>query len=170
MTDHWKRTNALPPGLQHFHRWWSPEGVPSNFRPADIDGVWHKKDGNRFLMIEFKPEDVERLPRGQEITLEGFSKLPGCTSLLILDKRWDDTTGEPVPQEEAVRIQVWIAGEAKVHDVTFTKLNSALGLWYLNEGPLVKHTVHEPPPPARVLPEFMQPGPTSREEMFRNLP
>lgn len=171
MTDTWKRTTALPPGLQHFVRWFRPEGVPSNFRPADIDGIWHDKRENRFLMFEFKPDGTEDIPYGQRITLEGFSKLPGCTSLLILDQRWDDTTGEPVPDEEAVTIRVWIDGEVKVHTIDFKRLNLGLSLWYRNEGPLVKHTVEEVHiPPVVYNPAPWEPGPRTREEMFKNLP
>lgn len=163
MTDHWKRTENPPPGLQHFTRWFAPEGVPTWFRPADIDGIWHDKRENRFLMIEFKPDDMA-VTTGQRITLEGFSKLPGCTSLLIADTRWDDYTGTPVPQDEAVTITVWIDNVSRVHTTTFEKLNEAMTLWYQNTGPLVKHTEIPPPAPQRVLPEFMLPGPTTRQE------
>lgn len=158
----WKRTNERPPGLQEFARWFRPEGIPANNHPSDIDGMWHSKATNSFLLIEFKPEG-QSIPHGQRITMEGFSKLPGCTALLISDQRWDDKTGERVPDEEPLHLQVWIDGELRLWPTTLSELNKGLAAWYRREGWLVKH-------PPKQMPEFTQPGPTSREEMFRNLP
>lgn len=54
----------------------------SNSSFTDIDGLVNDFRTHRFLMLEFKNES-ELLSRSQEITLEEFSRKPGCSAWAI---------------------------------------------------------------------------------------
>ena len=170
MTQEWRQTER-PAGLQDYQRWFRPEGLPRGYNLSDIDGLLHTRNqpatsAGRFLMVEFKPS-LDGLTTGQRITLEHFSRLPGCSGLVIQDTHWDDRSGEKMPDTEETLVQVWVGGEHRIYSCSILRLNQSLTGWYRNEDFLVKHPE---PEPKKVVHEFMLPGPRTREEMFKNLP
>ena len=49
-------------------------------KPSDLDGVVERK--GHILIIEAKPK-LDKLPLGQQIMLEAFSRKPGITVLIV---------------------------------------------------------------------------------------
>lgn len=144
----WRETER-PRGMQDYQRWFRPEGMPKAFGLSDIDGLIHCRTGvhsgaGRFLMVEFKPE-LDALTTGQRITLEHFTRLPGCTGIVIADGKWSDRTGQRIEDDEETLIQVWVGGEYRIYSCTVQRLNEGLSAWYSGFGWLVKHPEPEIP-------------------------
>lgn len=124
-------------GMGRFTSWFRPEGMPPQKRPADVDGVLHDAKTNRFIMFEFKPAnrgadnsiELTEPTQGQQITLRGFSRLPGCMSVLIFDLGWNREVAQ-YKDEQPVVIWVWKNGERTVRETTLEKLNAMISRWY----------------------------------------
>lgn len=124
----WRDMSRIPKGMSDFHRWYRPE-IDSIISPSDVDGILHTKNGNRFLMFEFKPEGAT-LTTGQRITLQGFSRLPGCTSIVVFDPFWDDTSREPYDDDLTVKILIYEHGQPKTLRRTIRQLNQSIEKWF----------------------------------------
>lgn len=124
-------------GMGRFTSWFRPPGVPEVKRPADVDGVFHDAKTNRFIMFEFKPANrqpdgtlqLSEPTQGQQITLRGFSRLPGCLSILIFDPAWDKQVQKYNDQQPLV-VWVWNDGERVEHNITLEQLNGTIAKWY----------------------------------------
>lgn len=58
-------------GLQRYASWLGP--LPRNVSPTDLDFVLHRREGDRLLVLEFKPPGAE-LSAGQSETLEALRR------------------------------------------------------------------------------------------------
>lgn len=131
----WRDTTHRPAGMSDFARWYRPKGIDPRKMPSDMDGVLHTMVGNRFLMMEFKPYNGT-LPRGQAITLEGFSRLPGCTSVVVFDPHSWDRSGELYGDRETLRVVIYHDGVPRSMEVKVRRFNRLIREWFEGTGPL----------------------------------
>lgn len=126
MQSTWRDTANKPKGMRQFSRW-----RVSTKQMQDIDGLCHNKDNNHFVMVELKPAGTQ-LTVGQEISLAGFSKLPGCIGLCIFDYDYLDESDDLMDQDQEYRV-IWFTegkqdkGWQTLRDINI-EINIALGL------------------------------------------
>jgi len=89
-------------------------------------------------MLEFKPG--QNISTGQRITMQSFSKLPGCTAILIQDDFWDDSTITHIPDEHEMVISVWKNGIQEDWTCTVARLNVGIAEWFSGIGMLTYAT------------------------------
>lgn len=131
----WRDVANRPKGMSDFARWYRPKGIDTKKMPSDGDGILHSKDGNRFILLEFKPKDGY-LTIGQRILVAGFSKLPGCMSMVIYDPYSQDRSGEKYPDDEVLHISVFLDGfEQDLYITTVENLNKFIAWWFNNPVP-----------------------------------
>lgn len=128
----WKDQSRIPLGMSHFSRWYSPPGIPKFKHPADIDGILHTLDGNRFWMFEFKPVYPGDITTGQNITLTGFSQLPGCVSTVIFDPHAHDASGKLYPANLPLSGYKYLNGKRSRFNTTVALLNQSIADWFNN--------------------------------------
>lgn len=127
----WRDSERIPLGMSDFQRWYRPDGINAKVKhPSDIDGILHNGRTNSFLMLEFKPAGSE-ITRGQEITMEGFSKLPNCIAILVKDPFWNDDSRTRYDNDQELEILAFKNG-TKMKPVTTTvrALNSRIATWF----------------------------------------
>jgi len=133
--NEWRDMNRIPKGMSDFKRWFRPDGVNTFISPSDVDGILHTKFGNRFLMMEFKPA-MGDITVGQGITLNGFSELPGCTSIVVFDPYSRDTSREKYDDELRLHMYIYKNGVRTSVTVSVAEFNEAISEWFNNKGPL----------------------------------
>lgn len=116
----WRDQRVELRGMANFSRW-----RISQKQMQDIDGLVHNKANNRFLMVEFKPP-FQQVTKGQEITMMGFSKLPGCTALVIYDHYYLDASDTPYDQDDMYKVIWYRDGKADKAWMRLGDLNKAM--------------------------------------------
>lgn len=132
----WRDMTRIPRGMSDFQRWFRPNLPNKYVAPSDVDGILHTKNGNRFLMMEFKPVNVD-VTVGQDITLKGFSQLPNCTSMCIFDPYASDSTRAKYGDELVLDFYVYKDGKRTKHLFTVAEFNTQIELWFKNAGAFV---------------------------------
>lgn len=118
-------------GMSRFSTWFAPGTAPRNASPSDIDGMLHDNNGNRFLMIELKPVGAT-VPMGQQYTLTGFSKLPGCSAMVIHDPHSDEYLNHSykMPRNTVLEVVFYTNGKQTPMTVTVEQLGQLITSWY----------------------------------------
>jgi hypothetical protein len=129
----WRDQTRIPKGMSDFKRWFRPGLSNAKVMPSDIDGMLHTKNGNRFLMMEFKPA-FSGVTIGQRITLDGFGKLPGCTALAVFDPFSNTTDRVDYADELPLKVQLFKAGRTVDATMTVEEFNAQIKMWFDNDG------------------------------------
>jgi hypothetical protein len=119
--------------MSDFKRWFRPGLSNAKVMPSDVDGLLHTKNGNRFLMMEFKPS-FSTVTIGQRITLDGFGKLPGCTALAIYDPFSQTTDRVDYEDDLDLKITLFKAGGSADLTLSVEDFNKQIKKWFDNEG------------------------------------
>jgi len=133
----WRDMDNIPKGMQDFKRWFRPQGLQKSIMPSDGDAIIHTLGGNRFILFEFKPS-IGSLSIGQAYTLNGFSRLPGCTAILIADPYNDDQSRTNYSDDQQLDVRVYKDNSFQEFTITVGELNTAIELWFEFKGPLFK--------------------------------
>lgn len=130
--NEWRDQTRIPLGLSDFGRWWEGTGLSHKrgVQPADVDGMLHNKKYNSFLMMEFKPENSD-ITTGQQITMKGFSKLPGCIAILLFDPHWDDDSRQVYDPDMEIAIVSFKDGvKSPKRIVTMRQVQERIAQWW----------------------------------------
>ena len=129
----WRDQSRIPKGMSDFARWFRPGLKNTKVMPSDVDALLHTKRGNRFLMMEFKPQ-YSGVTIGQRITLDGFGKLPGCTALAVFDPFASTTDRERYEDELPLKLTLFKSGGEATMTLTVDEFNREIKSWFDNDG------------------------------------
>jgi len=126
----WRDEANPPKGMCDYARWYRPPGIDSRMMPSDGDAILHSKNGNRFILFEFKPQHGS-LTVGQRILLEGFSEKPGCMSVAIYDPYSHDKSRRRYADDLELEMTVFMDGvEQDVYLTNVENLNKFIAWWF----------------------------------------
>ncbi len=116
-------------GMCNFSRWFIPYDKKGL---TDVDMMVQSNLGNRFVILETK-RPYAPLPVGQRLLMQGFAKLPGCESVLIVDPYADDASDEPYPRDLDLEVTFIKPTGMDTYKAMVDEFNLAINDWFRYE-------------------------------------